>query len=89
MTHRPPHALLRAAERYDIRLDLTDLAVMEALCGGRPPERVGLSGEAHVIEYRGRQMPVVYKRDVGRIVTVLPVHALSHTGGLKTQWTLP
>lgn len=83
---RYPHALIRAAERYDVRRDLVDLEVMAAICRDREPERKYHDVEAHIIEYRGRAMPVIYRRALGVVVTVLPQSVKAPDGRFWEDW---
>lgn len=84
-----PHAIRRAAERYDVRLDQTDLLVMEEMCRDGEPDRSFGAKEAHVVEYRGRRLPVLYNRTADKIITVYPREVLDRHGRLRADWVLP
>jgi hypothetical protein len=78
---KPPHAVVRAAERYGIALTLADLdAIMLSITGaklGLPStallQRIEKTGEYWFVDVAGARVRVVYRAETACVVTVLPM----------------
>lgn len=73
-------AKLRAAERFGLDLSNRDLAMIvrqiryqESIFVMRSTKRVSL----HIVEHNGTKLPVVYDKNRGALVTILPVQVLT------------
>lgn len=82
------HAIMRAAERYSVTLDLPTLRLVEKqLVGGagmlirRDPD----GDEIIVVRVEGQLVTVAFRRSSGRIKTFLPPHALRSRSYFRAQ----
>ena len=73
------NAKLRAAERFGLDLSNRDLAMLvrqiryqESIFVMRSTKRVSL----HIVEHNGTKMPVVYDKQRGALITILPRQVL-------------
>lgn len=71
---------LRAAERFRLDLSDHDLAMLvvqirkqRSIFVMRSTKRVSL----HIVEHNGTKMPVVYDKQRGALITILPVQVLT------------
>jgi hypothetical protein len=78
-TNKPPHAITRAKTRYRMRLSSQDLQAISATIrsgGSLASQPIDKIYSRHVVEVGDKEVPVVFNRLSGDIVTVLPKKAL-------------
>jgi hypothetical protein len=80
-TRQPTHAMVRAGERWGLRLSRADIRNIGITCQRQKPARLQFdAAEIHFVVYRGIRMPIVYSREQRYVQTILPPGSVDEDG---------